>query len=198
MSQTRLLDMNINNQDEILKRFNRRDSEAFGEIYSHVYKELYYFSYRLFRNTLVDCKDTIQDVFLKVWENEKLEFDSVQKIKSYLYVSINNRFKMHYNHLKVTSDAYLQLKYEDDLLTIYAAEAEVFSLAPIILEMLPEDCAESFKLYLEGYEIKEIAEKLKRPISTIYSQREKAIMILREKLPIDKLLLIINLIKIVN
>lgn len=186
------------NQDEILRRFNKRDSDAFGEMYSHVYKEIYYFSYRLFQNTLVDCKDAIQDVFLKIWENDNIEFESVQKLKSYLFVSINNRFKMHYNHLKVTSDAYMQLKYENDLLTIYATESEIFSLAPLILELLPEDCAESFKLYLDGYKIKEIAEKLNRPISTIYSQREKAIQILRKQLPIDKLLLIISMLRTIN
>lgn len=79
--------------------------------------------------------------------------------------------------------------YDEDWLTIYAVEAEVFSLVPVALNLLPEDCAESFKLFLEGYTVKEIAEKQSKPLTTIYSQREKAVAILRSKFPKDKLLI---------
>lgn len=185
-----MMENNLN--ENSLERFNRRESDAFGEMYSIVYKEIYYFTYRLFRSTTIDAKDVIQDLFVKIWTG-KNQFETVSKLKSFLYTSINNSFKMHYKHLKVSSNVHSQLKYENDLCTAYAVEAEIFSLASSALGMLPEDCAESFRLFLEGYSVKEIAQSMKKPISTIYSQREKAISILKSKLPKDKMLLILTL-----
>lgn len=172
----------------LLLKFNNRDSDAFGEIYSLLFKEMYYFHRKLFINIDSDPEDLIQDLFFKIWTDRRLQFETISKLKSFLFTSISNRCKTLYMKQKTSSNAILSMVMDDDYLVVRAVEAEIYSLVPSILEMLPEDCAESFRLFIEGYTVKEVAEELNKPLTTIYSQREKAISILRKKVNKNKLI----------
>lgn len=163
----------------LLKKFNNRDSDVFGEIYNRYYKELHYYASTLYAGSDTDPKDIIQDVFIDIWQNRKLQFDSLRGIKSYIYVVIKNKFRMHYNHLKVVEKANRYLVEADDIFVVHAAEAEVFSLIPSALNILPSECAKSFKLFLEGWDVDEIAAHLGKKRSTIYNQKNDALVILR-------------------
>lgn len=174
--------------ESLLIKFNNRDRDSFGNVYSLLFKEIYYFHQRLYNDLLIDSEDLIQDIFLKIWSDKKLKFDTIKKLKSFIYISIANSYKNRYNRNKRSSEI-IGTACNEEWYTVYAVEAEVFSLIPTALNMLPEDCAESFRLFIEGYSIKEIAEKQNKPLTTIYSQREKAVTILRKKLPKSKLLM---------
>lgn len=186
----------IRNNEEItllLGDFNSRETIVFGKIYSLLYKELYYFSSKIYDGTVVDPKDVIQDIFIKIWQKESLKFDNIYKLKTYLYISIRNSFRMYYQHNKMMSESADKIIYDNDLFITYTTEAEVVSIIPEALNLLPEECAKSFKLFIDGFSVKEIAEKLNKPQTTIYSQKEKAISILREKLSRDRFLFLILL-----
>jgi DNA-directed RNA polymerase specialized sigma24 family protein len=50
------------------------------------------------------------------------------------------------------------------------------------MEMLPAECAKIFRLHIEEWEVKEIADRLGKAPSTVYAQKQKAITILKRKL----------------
>lgn len=179
-----------NSEERLLKMFNSRDTNAFGAIYDILYKEVHCFTASFYRSTTTDPQDIIQDVFMNIWQTKKLKFDRIKDIKTYIYVVVRNRFRMDYNHLKIVNDVNHRLSKDDDLFVIEAAEAEIFSFLPSVLNLLPEECSKTFKLYLEGYETKEIATILNKKESTIYTQKRDSIAILSKKLSKDKLLIL--------
>lgn len=87
----------------------------------------------------------------------------------------------------------LQAEQDDQELFTDIVETETFFLMKSVTELLPEECAKIFSLYMEGYEVKEIAEQLGKKPSTVYTQRARAIEILKEKYDKNLLLLILNL-----
>lgn len=91
-------------EDNLLNRFNRRETEAFGEVYSLYYKELYLYSIRVYSGLGEDAKDVIQDVFLNIWTNKKLQFAVLADIKKYIYTSIKNKKISLLRHSKLVQD----------------------------------------------------------------------------------------------
>ena len=176
-------------QEEIIRKINERASDALSKIYPAMYPELYYYSYSLYKET-DNAKDAIQDAFLYLWEHPKIQFDSLQKLKSYLYVLIRNDFISSLRKSKTQKEHQDSYLYENDYYVYQAAEAEIFTIIPAALRMLPEECARILKLLLEGWNLKEVAEKLGMPTSTVHFQKQRAISILRAKLSKDKLLLL--------
>lgn len=130
-------------------------------------------------------EDVIQDAFFKIWEDRNREFTSLSHLRAFLFVVIKNGYKRYYNHAKFENRAITHLVKDDDYMIYRAAEAEIFSIVPYALNMLPSECAKSLKLLLEGYDIKEVAEMLGKQPSTIYNQRKEALIILRKKIKND-------------
>lgn len=166
----------------LLKKFNDRDSNSYGKVYTLLYKELYYYTGSLYRNTPVDPEDVIQDIFLEIWENRRLRFDTIRAVKSYIYVAIKNKSLLYHRHRKVVDKVNTLARRDDSWYVIQAAEAEIFSVLPAALDMLPREIARSLSLYLEGCDVKEIALRLGKQPSTIYNQQKRAIAILQAKL----------------
>lgn len=179
-------------EDEIIRKINERTSDSLAKVYPKIYPELYYYSYSLYKNA-DDARDAIHDAFLYLWEHPKIQFDSLQKMKSYIYVLIRNDFVSWLRKSKMQEEHKDNYLYEKDYYVYQAAEAEIFMIVPTALKMLPEECARILKLLLEGWNLKEVAEKLGMPVSTVHFQKQRAISILRSKLSKDKLLLMVFL-----
>lgn len=181
-------DSNSNlDMQSLLDKFNNRDCGAFSELYSVLYKELYYFSNSLYRNTNIETEDVIQDAFFNIWDDRKRKFTSLSHLRAFLFVVIRNSYKRHYNHAKIVNKATNTLLEDDDYMIYRAAEAEIFSIVPQALNLLPTECARSLSLLLEGYDIKEVAQMLGKKTSTIYNQRKESLSILRRKMKNDSL-----------
>ncbi|MEG0500551.1 MAG: sigma-70 family RNA polymerase sigma factor [Rikenellaceae bacterium] len=172
----------IENSEEafLLKKFNERDRDAFGRVYMLFYKELYYYASSIYQNTVVEADDVVQDVFFNIWKSKNRKFDRLEGIKAYLFVSIKNNYKNFYAHNKLTNRLTKAFADEDELFIVQAVESEIFSIVPSVLNKLPEECARSFKMFLEGWDIKDIADKLEKKSSTIYNQRKESISILKK------------------
>lgn len=181
--------------DLLLKMFNCRDHSAFGAIYLHLYDELHYFARKLFQGVTITTEDVIQDIFINIWENKSLRFDTIDGIKAYLYVAIRNKRIKFINHTKCVNKHIQSIKEQEDELILSVAENEVMSFLSRSMTLIPEECAKVFKLCLEGWEMKEIAAKLEKSESTVYKQRNEAIRILRKKLPHKELLFLLILLE---
>jgi RNA polymerase sigma factor (sigma-70 family) len=165
-----------------LKRFNDRDSIAFGYFYEKLYNDLYYYASKLYKNTEVSADDAIHDIFVSLWDSKQIRFDNIFKLKAYLIISIKNRYKNHIDHQR-SSGRYISFFTENNKSFVtHVAEVEVMSLINNAMDMLPEECAKVFKLHLEEWEVRDIANKLGKAQSTVYAQKQKAISILKGKL----------------
>ena len=83
------IDNDIYSGNSLLVHFNSRDYCAYSKIYTLLYKSLYFYAFSLYQNTNVDSEDIIQDIFLEIWENKRLKFETSEKIKSYIFVTSN-------------------------------------------------------------------------------------------------------------
>ena len=170
----------------LLARFNDRENQGFGEVYLYFHDELHYFAHKLFQGVNLTPEDVIQDIFVRIWEKKSPVFDSLHGIKAYLYVAIRNQYLKHLEHLKREDQYRRRMLLEEERFIVLVAENEVLSVLSTSATLLPEECAKVFKLCLEGWDIREIAEKLGKAESTVYKQKSEAIAILREKLTKDK------------
>lgn len=166
--------------EELIRRFNKREESAFENIYGLLYQDLLYFSVKLFYNSTLIPQDVLQDLFMKLWVGKHISFNSMEHIKAYMYTSIRNSYREYHSHQKVMGKYEQSIQNEEDRFTSYIIETEVISELSHLSEIFPEECAKVLKLYLEGWDIKDIAEKLGKSPSTIYTQRQEIIVILKK------------------
>jgi RNA polymerase sigma-70 factor (ECF subfamily) len=181
----------IHNESFIIQQFNRRENQGFGEVYLHLHDELYYFADKLFQSVNITPEDVIQDIFIHIWEKKDTSFDSLKALKSYLYIAIKNQYIKHLEHLKRVDAYNRQMLLDEKQFVVLVAENEILSVLSQSADILPEECAKVFRLCLEGWEIKEIADKLGKSESTVYKQRDRAVTILRNKLSKGDFLIIL-------
>lgn len=168
-------------EDILLDNFNRRDASAFNDVYEMYYNELIHFARKLFYCTEVSVDDVVQDLFLTIWESKSKKFDSLLGIKAYIYVCIKNKLKNFITHNKYV-DTYNKRMVSDNAFVTNVAESEMLSVISQAIDLLPEECSRVFQLHLDGWDVKDIAEKLNKSESTVYKQKHRAIDILKGKM----------------
>ena len=183
----------IHSKQALLLQFNERDPKAFGRLYLHFFDELHYYAKRLFQNTEHAPADIVQDVFMVIWGKKELCFSSPVHLKNYLYLSIKNRYKDYLKHRLHNRKYIEEIKYYEEEAFTYQVESELFSLLSAADHFLPRECARMLKLYLQGYNIQEIAGQLGKSPSTVYHQHAKAIEILSKHLSDKNLKILIFL-----
>ncbi|MEG0500354.1 MAG: sigma-70 family RNA polymerase sigma factor, partial [Rikenellaceae bacterium] len=166
----------------LLLLFNKRELKSFCTIYRKYFNRLYYFANRVFNSTSIDAEDVIQDVFTAIWDNKSIQFHSIDHIISYMYLSIRNRYKDHCIRQERVNRYTNSLTQDMENFQSYILESETLSIISEAIELLPEECGKVFRMHIEGWEIKEIAEQLHKSPSTVYNQRKEAVEILRKKI----------------
>lgn len=167
------------NYTTLLKRFNNRDNTAFGEVYILLYNELHHFTSRLYRETEIAAGDVIHDTFVYIWEHSTQRFEGIENLKAYLFTSIKNRFRNYIVHQKSVE----KFQYENSDFISDVVESETLSIINQAINLLPQECAKVFRLHIDGWQVKDIAEKLGKSESTVYAQKQEAISMLKKKLP---------------
>ncbi len=166
----------------LLSRFNSRNIAALTKVYDICYRDMVYFTGLLLKDLQIEACDLFHDVLLKLWEKRELRFDSIKSLKSYLYVAIRNTI---YNHItrEKCADRYnmacanQEVDYFSDV-----AESEILSLLYESIELMPQEMAKIFTLMIEGYDVKDISEKLGRSQSYIYTKKSAGIVFLKQKI----------------
>lgn len=178
----------IEDLDILLIRFNNREVDAFTEVYNMYYSEIVYYAKKLFYNTPVSAHDTVQDIFVKLLVKDEIKFSNLIKMKSYLYSSIKNAFLDYLSHDKCVDKFNRKLFENPNYYVSQMVESETLSIITEALDVLPQECAKVFKLHLDGWNVKEISEKLGKAPSTIYTQKQDAIKLLKNIIESNKLL----------
>lgn len=182
----------INLTESLLEKFNMRDKLAFGDVYIIVFDEINGFACHLFYSTNVDVKDLIQDLFIAIWNNRSLTFLSITHLKNYLYLGVKNKFRDYIKHDKHIDNYRKKILGNEDYMLSYSVETSVLNTLNEAAELLPERCAEVFKLYIEGWNINEIASKIGKSRSSVYDIRNEAIELLKKTIKNKQFLVLIN------
>lgn len=166
----------------LINNFNEREPEAFGVVYIAVFDEINRFANHLFYSTSVDTKDLIHDIFVNIWSNKSLKFLSLLHVRNYLYLAIKNRLKDYLKHDKHVNEYRKKMLQSEDYQFTQMVESSTLAILSESVSVLPEECAEVFRMSLEGWDINEIAEKIGKSKSSVYNLRNDAISRLKRML----------------
>ena len=181
----------------------RNDPGVFKYLFDKYYTPLRYFAERLI-NDSAEAEDIISHTFVKFWKHCG-NFETEANIRAFLYITVRNNC---FNFLK--SRQRLEKGKKELVAVLPSAEDLALSERFIIetgflkvvhehIQNLPEKCKEIFLLtYFEGMKANEIARLLNISVSTVTTQRSRALKYLRKVLPEKDFLLFLLLVACLN
>lgn len=173
---------NITPENELIRRFNRRDTGALEEVYNLYYRELVYYARQLYRNTDVEGEDAVHDALVRIWATPKQQFEGVLNLKAYIYISLRNAYRnwlAHTSHKRRFERTAAERQHDSFTGII---EGETFSQIVSSLDLLPEDTARIFRMLMEGLTVKEIASAMEISQSSVYGKKAEGVSRLKKLL----------------
>lgn len=157
-----------------------------------MYPVLYSLAHRLVANEEA-AKDIVSDIFLQVWET-RASLSTVENLKAYLYVTTRNRTLKYLKKEKPATAINEQWEKADPDIFLHALyDTETIRVLYEAIHTLPAECKKVILLGLEGYSTNDIARMLEISASAVSNQKSRAVRLLREKLPLELLLLCLYL-----
>lgn len=164
---------------------NRVATELPQDVFKAYYPRLCDFACRFLKD-MDEAEDVVQDVFVAFLERDTAIRKQDSTTKAFLYAAVKNACL---NRLRREGMAGRYLQHappeetdERDAL-YHLIHAEVIGEIHQAMDTLPPGCALVLrKGYLEGLKNPEIAEQLGVSINTVKSQKQRALLLLREKL----------------
>lgn len=156
------------------------------EIFSEHYQCLCFYANKYVKD-MDDVKDIVQEIFVKIWENN-VDFQNTTALRAYLYTTVYNACMNHIKRANIHDKHHDKIRLETSEIEqqsymVDRIENEIMWELLSTIEQLPEECRKVFKLsYLEGKDIKEVADILEISTHTVKSQRARAKKLLQEKL----------------
>lgn len=154
------------------------------EIFSLYYPRLCHFAWQMTKDKEL-VQDIVHDAFLALWDNNP-DMLPPFAIKNYLYATVRNSCINLARHEKVVS-RYQTLQpfdeaQEPDILP-QLIRSEIMAEILKIMESMPEGCKTVFqKGYLEGLSNIEVAQQLGISVSTVKTQKTRALKIIKSNL----------------
>ncbi|MEP7377768.1 MAG: RNA polymerase sigma-70 factor [Chitinophagaceae bacterium] len=168
--------------DDIILKFKKGDPRAFNIIFEHFYPQLFYFA-RKMTDSKEQAEDIVIGVFTKLYERYGL-FDTYNNIKAFLYISTRNSSLNYLNHVAWRDRKQKEFaeKMHDDteLVYQYSIKSDLIEAVHKAIDELPDLCQRIFKmLYFEDLKPAEVAAMLNISVDNVYSQKKRALQILR-------------------
>ncbi len=178
--------LNVIDERALLSKFQSGDRLAFDQIFSLYHSSLVFFANRLLLNIGMEIsKDIVLDIFLKL-HDRKEAFATLSNIKAFLYISVKNSCLKVIEKEKVKQkrfDLYTKNfdEFERNVLDSII-QTEVYTELYLAIDLLPEQYRLIMSKIVNGDTPKEISEELGIPISTINTQKSRAISLLKKSL----------------
>jgi RNA polymerase sigma-70 factor (ECF subfamily) len=169
-------------ESQCITAFQIGDHKAFTFIFNLFHKRLVFFAGNMLSSK--DAEDVVQEAFIKLWERKE-NFDALQRIKAFLYLSVKNTCLNNIKHHKVV------YKYEKSVCPVQdnntalhkMIEVELMDEVHNALHSLPLGCRNVIHYrYFEGLSNQEVAGKLYVSINTVKTQKGRGLQILRNTL----------------
>ncbi|MBN8876796.1 MAG: sigma-70 family RNA polymerase sigma factor [Sphingobacteriales bacterium] len=182
---------NCTSHKELLLGLNLGHEYAFEQVFKLHFGEICYFVEKLTGSPFV-AEDIVATIFLKLWE-KKPEFESLQKLKAYLFIVSRNasldylRAKRLHDHLH-KNIRYTNSTFENGI-ERKIVRSEAFYLIYAEIKNLPRQVREIIRLsFVDGLSVPEIVNKLGLAYQTVQNQKSKGIKLLRKAIIKDNLI----------
>ena len=180
---SRTLDMKAFESFAALQKGQERGLQYYFGLY---YRPLSYFAFKMLEDA-AHAEEVAAGAFVKLWEH-RAALTSPAGVKSWLFRTVRNGCLDHLRSSRRLRIGREGLEAAHEVAEVSALhhliETEMIQQILVALETLPKGCREIFRLfYLEDKSLKEIAEELQVSVSTVKSQKARALELLRRKLP---------------
>ena len=120
-------------------------------------------------------------MFIRLWEKEN-HFENYLALKSYLYLSARNSCLNYIKHHNIVLEHAQNLVQEetDEQTWDTIVETEIISLLSDYIRHLPGECAKIMELVMQGYNSTEISTLTGASSSTVRSQKQRGISLLKK------------------
>lgn len=154
-------------------------------VFKKHYKSLCHFAWQMLHDVQA-AEDVVQDAFMTYFCKKDTISSDERAIRQFLFTSvkfacynITKREKVDAKYI----DSLPKESYYDDETEFKIIKAEVLSEIYRIVETMPEACRKIFKMgYLEGLTVKEISEELNISVSTVKTQHQRALKVIKGRL----------------
>lgn len=169
----------IYDEEQLLKELATGKQVVFEQLFHELYPRLVIFTERFTENRS-EAEDIASETFTKFWLI-RTQFDALNKIKSFLYITSRNAalniLRRRKNQTVVALTGQEQF---DSLAETELIRAEVIGALFREIEHLPEKYKSVILLtYKEGLSSKQVAERLGITVSNVTTQRSRAIQLLK-------------------
>ncbi len=161
---------------------NRKEEQAWVELYDYFYAPLCCYSTKIIGDTQV-AEDIVQNILIKLWHSS-LSFGEVKVITAYLYHSVYNT-SLNYirdkRRAKKIHEFWFADMQESEGIEM-ALEEEAIARFYSVISHLPEQQKKILLYSMKGEKIKEIANKMGISENTVKTQKKRVYALVREQL----------------
>ncbi|GGH65703.1 hypothetical protein GCM10011379_19120 [Filimonas zeae] len=171
--------------EAILMQFREGKEEALKRIYSMFATNLLFTARGIVKNEQ-EAEDIVLDAFSKCWLKREC-FETLYKIKCYLYVVIKHACFHYVDKLKTKASSHREIFYiseeADGFVLEHMIKAEMVERIHKEINLLPERARTMLNwLYVDGLSNTQIAQKMQIPVEHVRVNKSRALNQLRQAL----------------
>ncbi|WP_205514192.1 RNA polymerase sigma factor [Longitalea arenae] len=181
-------------EPEIIDGLKKNDRRVCQYLFDTYYTQIVYFTYRIVEDR-EEAEDIVIRTFYSFW-NIRDRFNSILNIKAFLYITARNnsfnflkyRQRQRENIRDLTVQPFSEETSETERRII---QSDFMKYVYQELQNLPDKCRQiAVMTWFDGLNASEIAEQLNISVSTVTTQRARAIKYLKEILSDDNLMVL--------
>lgn len=184
----------LTDEQELVKKLQKGDIEAFDLIYKKYSGKIYAFAFRYLKSS-EESEELVQSVFLKLWEDRN-DLKSELSFKSFIftitYNDICKSFRKRIYHQKFVKDYFstnIELTQESENVIDYNSAMERVQL---IINRLPQKQKAIFvKSRIDGKTSKEIAAEMNISTDTVYNYISESLRFIMKCLKDEDILVVL-------
>lgn len=169
-------------ENKLILDFQKGDKQAYAIVFKKFYQPLCFFAGKMKLDDF-EAEELVQDVLLNLW-NRRMDFETVGKVKAFLYISTRNAVLNYLDKKKRLGDkqeAYtLGVASYELPISHHIIYSETLRELKEAIQTLPAQCSRIMSLlYEEGLAPNEVAAYLGITPSTVYNQKLKGVELLK-------------------
>lgn len=172
------------NESELLARIAEGDASVYPYLHDTYYNSLVYFSINIIQDQQ-QAEDIVVEALVKLWQTPA-RFESLGKLRSYLFTLVRNASLNHLKHMKVRAKSQLTLLPEEQVdahLEVLVVESDLMHHIHQEIYRMPEAYRQVLELlYIDGLSSAEAAERLGISMDNLRQRKGRAIKELKNEL----------------